>query len=547
MYYVISTQNYAHAHAVCTRPSSSPRAEGLGTRLHTDMTSSQICCVSLVSAVTPEEKVNEKHLRLQMKHMTTRLMLEVRKDLRDQGTETYKQLQSYVTMQDFENQACKRHVQRARNTDEVLDALISHGIISHTKTSMLIEMAQLYCRQTPQIQANCFEKMRGFEELRVVLISELEHTVPLHQLLFCIMCTPLLCGASSYYRSIRRLRDTASVIRRIYLSYNPRLLTQVIRQFSQTDYTQRVQDYDRFTGNISPSLTPEEKALLEYQDEYASIVVTLIRRVDGELLDNHILTSNLPLSHEPLNYIPIFPLFHYQQPKLLIDVLSVLIQRKIKENMKVVLKETLQELKAYDEDWKVFSESTKLAAVMDTQMNEYPIDFPHEDKVIVTFHKSGEECKDLTISRQIDLAEATSDEFGMQLGSISPYRTVITHGETAAKGYCKIELVAPTKALCILIRASPSKKGFYLSHSIKHIECRSAEKYYFSHPVDALDLLHKQAMQHPHLCGQFQQLHSATLPHRIHQPNDNLLLMYSVCTSVLVLTWIVYCITHVHL
>ena len=138
--------------------------------------------------------------------------------------------------------------------------------------------------------------------------------------------------------------------------------------------------------------------------------------------------------------------------------------------------------------------------------------------VIVTLHLGGDEWKDPAISQLADLAESVSSAYEMPPGSVMPYRPILTNSETDAKGHCKVELIVSTKVACIMIRAALDKKAFFTRKSIKYVEFKAAGKYHLMHPVSALNILQRQALENTHLQRHFQELHSAVLPRTVHQP-----------------------------
>ena len=445
--------------------------------------------------------------------MSTSLLMSVKQDLREQGKSVVEELKLYVLMNDREGEKFKREVKDAQNTDEVLDALTVHNVISHSQTTVLVDIARQFCRQTSLNEACHFEMVSGLEELQANIISELEDSVPLYQLMFCVMCTPLLCGASDYYRSITHLSNSASVIRRVYLDRDPRVFVRVVLQFSNYSPTrQRVMEYSKAVESSSPS-NPANTEVIELQEEYASILVELVRKCSRQTITIILNSKNCGLlpSHENSSHFPVLPYINYLQPKVLINALQIHEHRE-------QVKEALKKLRNYDDSWSAFSRSTRIASVSDTLLNEYPINFPQEELVIFTLHLSGDEWRDPVISQLADLAESIASAYEMSHGSVMPYRPILTNSETDAKGHCKVELVVSTKVACIMIRAALDKKAFFIKESISYVEFKAAGKYHLMHPVSVLDLLQRQAFENTHLQRHFQELHSAILPRTLHQP-----------------------------
>ena len=364
--------------------------------------------------------------------------------------------------------------------------------------------------------------------------------VPLYQLMFCMTCTPILCGASDYYRSIKYLHDTTSVIERISLWNNPRLFVRLVNLFSNQYLTKhKVREY-ALAVEDQRTFNPAEEELLQYQDEYASIVTELVCEADLHITD--IIYS----SHKNSGHLAVLPYFNYQYTAPLIHVLRTYVRHttNVPDEVAYTVEKTLRKLEAYIDKWSRYSESTKVAKVSDALLNEYPIDYSQEEKVVITLHMDGDEWKDPTLSQPAELAKLITQEHRVPPESITPIRPIltynqrdgITHRQTDAKGHCKVEFVGSTKAACIIIRNLLSKLMFFRGQSITHAEFKAACKYHFIQPVESFGLLQKQAFTSTHLSSHFQELHSATLPPTIPQQTTKLwciVYMYSVYTSIL--------------
>lgn len=460
--------------------------------------------------------------------MSNHLLLSTKESLRTQGNQIVELLKTHVQLELQWDHKCKHEITKAQTTDEVIDTLTEHDHISHRDMSLLEEIVWQFCEPL-QNQVTQLETLRGLEELKHDVISELAPLVPLYLLKFCSTCTPLPCGASDYYRSIAHLHDTASVIRRVYSSTDPRLFLRIVLQFSKHVPTkERVQAYSTAVKTqISPNSAEDE--LLKLQEQYSSIITELIDKVDQ--YDNPITDTlysqyryhGIPLWTENTGHLPILPFFNYQCQILLINAMNCA-RRQMrtynKHQLRENIAETLTKLVSYETEWRQYSQLTKVATVSETMLNEYPIDFAQEDLVVIVVHLNGEQWKAPTLSQYVELAKPISEAFNLPLGSVTPLRPILTHNETDAKGHCKVELAASTKATCVIIRQLLSKVLFLMDQSITHVELKATGKYHFNHPTQALNILQKQAFQNKHLRTHFQELHSAILPHTIQQSSE---------------------------
>lgn len=481
-----------------------------------------------------------------MEKMSTKLLLSTKESLRTQeeaGNQILEFLKAHVQLKIEQDHKCKDEIRKARTTDEVIDTLTVHDYISHRDMSLLEDLVWQFCEPL-QNHVTQLETLRGLEALKHDVISELAPSVPLYLLKFCTMCTPLACGASHYYRSIAHVHDTASVIRRVYSSTDPRLFLRIVLQFSEHVPTkERVQAY---SAAVSPNLA--EDKLLNFQEQYSSIITELIDKVDRydhpitDILYCQYRYHGIPLWTENRGQLPILPFFNYQCTTPLINALKKCIRRQMhtynKHQLTENITEILTKLVSYETQWQQYSHLTKVATVSETMLNEYPIDFAREDFVVIVVHLNGEHWKTPTLSQCVELAKPISAAFNLLLGSVTPLRPILTHNETDAKGHCKVELAAPTKATCVIIRQLLSKVRFLMDQSITHVELKATGKYHFNHPTQALHILQKQAFQDKYLRSHFQELHSAVLPYTIQESSERwrVLYMYVVIMVVLAAT-----------
>ena len=493
--------------------------------------------------------------------MSDRLVLSTKENLRTQeeaGNQILELLKTHVLLELKQDHKCKHEIIKAQNTEEVIDTLTVHDHISHRDMSLLEEIVQQFCEPL-QNQVTQLETLRGLEALKHDVISELAPSVPLYLLKFCTLCTPLACGASHYYRSIAHIHDTASVIRRVYSSTDPRLFLRIVLQFSEHVPTkERVQAYSAAVKAQS-SLNSAEDELLKFQEQYSSIITELIDRVDRydnpitDMLYCQYRYHGIPLWTENRGQLPILPFFNYQCTTPLINTLIKYVKRQMhmhtynKHQLTENIAETLTKLVSYETQWQQYSRLTKVATVSETMLNEYPIDFAQEDLVIIVVHLNGEHWKTPTLLQCVELAKPISEAFGLPLGSVTTLRPILTHNETDAKGHCKVELAAPTKATCVIIQQLDSKERFLMDQSITHVELKATGKYHFNHPTttQALHILQKQAFQNKYLRSHFQELHSAVLPHTIQQSNERWRVLYMYV--VIVFTVVLAATTYQHL
>lgn len=492
--------------------------------------------------------------------MRTRLLLSTKKCLRTQeeaGNEIVEHLKAHVQLELQQDQKCKDKIIKAQTTDEVIDTLTVHDHISHRDMSLLEEIVWQFCEPL-QNQVTQLETLKGLEALKHDGISELAPSVPLYLLKFCTMCTPLTCGASDYYRSIAHVHDTASVIRRVYSSTDPRLFLRIVLQFSKKVPTkEQVQAYSAAVkAQIPPN--PAEDELLKLQEQYSSIITGLIDKVDRydnpitDILYCQYMYNGIPLWTENRGQLPILPFFNYQYTEPLINALKCARRQMCtynKHQLTENIAETLTKLVPYETQWRQYSQLTKVATVSETMLNEYPIDFAQEDLVIIVVHLNGEHWKTPTLSQCVELAKPFLEAFGLPLGSVTPLRPILTHDETDAKGHCKVELAASTKATCVIIRQLLSKVLFLMDQSIIHVELKATGKYHFNHPTttQALHILQKQAFQNKYLRSHFQELHSAVLPHTIQQSSERWRVLYTYTYVVIVFMVVLAATTYQHL
>lgn len=117
------------------------------------------------STARPEEKENNKQLKWRKESANRKLMLAVKDDLREQVRTNEDLLQHVISHVQLlpENRSgidyrrLKLEVPKKETTDDVIDTMAACNLFNYSDSSILVELAQVFCRQPVHDQATDFE------------------------------------------------------------------------------------------------------------------------------------------------------------------------------------------------------------------------------------------------------------------------------------------------------------------------------------------------------------------------------------------------------
>lgn len=430
----------------------------------------------------------------------------------------------------------KRHVLQARTTDEVFVELSAANYISQHDTNILQDLLIEFGGSTQreeQKKLAYFEQQRGFVEFSVTVSHYIaEETVcTMADLKLCVLSTPIPFG--SYYSMLENETDVYVAMRILSDWKDPRLLQRAIRHFCP-QYEDWIERYSQRlpSPEQAPPGTPARE-LLEHQEKFTDLLMTIVR----DLNSSHSFPTDplsVPLSetHPELQLAPIkentvsgillalLPFCSYKNIHLLRELESLLSEL---HNYCSNTTSIAQELHAFTTQWNKFAAKTTIKAVYDTQLNEFPLQLSARGVSTITLHLQGEDWKDPTLSQISELALFMADTLKLKRWSVVPYRTILTGSETDAKGHCKVELLTPTMAACILMKEGASETEpltKLCKNNITYVEVGEKFKYYFSCTPESIAHMYKQASQHMNLTSYFEQLENITTPPALAQGPD---------------------------
>ena len=126
-----------------------------------------LCTCACIFTASPEERENNKHQKLKKQTENRKLMLAVKCDLRDQAKTNKDLLQHLISHSQLLSEDrsgidythFKLEIPKKETTDDVIDTMAAYNLFNYSDSSVLVELAQAFCRQPVYEQASDFEKL----------------------------------------------------------------------------------------------------------------------------------------------------------------------------------------------------------------------------------------------------------------------------------------------------------------------------------------------------------------------------------------------------
>lgn len=443
----------------------------------------------------------------QSMHTQRRLDFEVFKMFVAEGTNGYKH---------------KYRILQAKTVNRVFRVLSAGKQINQHNTDLLQEILSVF--GGPELQKEHeklvnFEQQRDFVKLSLKVADTAKKQCTIVDFKICVLSTPNCFG--SYYSRLENEIDVYNAVLTLSNGEHLRLLKRIVRHYCPQhrdlveSYSQRFQSSEQ-----APELSVHE--VLEHQEKFTDLLIMVARDLNRS---HSFLTDFLfvPLS-ETYPELQLAPIKENTASGILLALLPFCGYQNLHLLSKIVRKycsdTTAQELDTFTSQWNDFAAKTTITAIYDTQLDKFPLRLSARGVSTITLHLQGEDWKDPTLSQTSQLAQFMADALKLKQWSVVPYRTILTGSETDAKGHCKVELLIPTVAACILMKEGASKTGplaeMLKEKSITYIEVEEKiededeSKYHFTSKPESIATMYKQASKHTHLKSYFEQLELST-------------------------------------
>ena len=400
-------------------------------------------------------------------------------------------------------------------TCEVFSRLSAGGYISENNTRLLHTILLAYGGQTVSGEREDLvqlDRQREFIDLSLELEAAIAgHTVAAH-LKLCVLCTAVEFG--HYYKRVEGEGEVVRVLQVLRDWEHPRLLHRVARWF----HPRVARQLGRLVGERETQRSPAERVYLSHLESYVDLLMDITQHL---LASPEIFTaliecvsslristrySSLKLIQQNASSVcdallSILPFISYHNTSLLTNLTNNLTAHPALS--KALLDKTTL--------WRNFADNTAVCGVYNVQLDSLPLDLTQRGIAILTVHVAGQIWQQPSIQTALSLVQATAKEFRLFPWSVVYLRTILTGSETGRKGDCKVEMLLPALAACILLREGEERQHHWRTH---YLEILVEGACYLNGDLiedqNCINHMHQRALAHKFFAPYFEELNNSS-------------------------------------
>ena len=473
-----------------------------------------------LNTVKPEEIVNEREYEVRRKKKFAELLVAIKTTFRDvlaKDSRQFEELREFVST--LVPNTHRLAILTATTTDAIFCQLSVGDYITENNTALLHPLLQLYGNETVSQEQHGlaeFELQRDFVQFSLRVAGNLTGKVTANELKLCILCTAVRFGC--HYKTLEQEHDVGMMIRILSDWKHPELLRRVVRHFCPEQH-QRLDRYTAKMVSVSRQFTvaqKPEKLHLSFLESYADLVNKVYEyfkqnpqtfitslRLSTESTSLRLITDSQDTVSGAL--LALMPFSSYHNTYLITYIINNFCNDTSLRDE--VLRKTAK--------WELFTNHVFISNIYDVQLNCLPLQLTERNVVTLTLHMKGERWKKPVLVHALNLALATATAFRLEPWSIVYRRTVFTGNESGSKGDCKVEMLAPATAACIVLRDGTDKQNHWQAHSITYLELNVENRCYLSsEPGNIAHMFHSAQLQ-KYFTPYFEELNNCNMQHDV--------------------------------
>ena len=291
---------------------------------------------------------------------------------------------------------------------------------------------------------------------------------------------------------------------------HPELLHRVVRNF----YPEGLRWLNKYQQELSDETSEKEKEYLTCLERYADLLVCISRFLKTPVQNTTdllrlISSFSLCTTHTSFKLIT-------DSNETMCDALLALLPFSSFTNTHLLqfivnnfCDDTLQgTLCTYLHDSEDYIGHTYLQDIYNTQLSCLPLQLTERNVVVFTLHLEGESWRNPLLKHASDLAFSTARAFYLQPWSVVYYRTILTGNEPGKKGDCKIEMLIPAMAACIILKEAEHKQSYFHEHCITYLELHVDNDCYLSSTPISMAHMHQRVLKHKYFIPYFEKLNN---------------------------------------
>ena len=459
----------------------------------------------------PEEFLNQRQYIDWRKLEYSKLLASIEDKFTKLPPKRFREFQFFVLtcVSDLDHREAILH---STTPHEVFNHLSLWRYISENNRQLLHTLVQAFGDVTVSSDRHNLEKLDvqiEFVDIALHLADAVAERCSLDQLKLCILSTPIEFGC--YYKRLEREREVRTTLIKVVQDYkHPRLLHRVARHF----HPDSVGRLERNTGR-GKEATTEQLSLVQFLESYTDILMAISNHLvqnPQQLADFLGFSSSISISREHptlrltrlspssvySGLLSLVPFTSYHSPTLLLVIANNFCETHL-----------AQHLTDLATTWKTFTSKTPISEMYDIQLDFLPLELTERGIVILTLHLVGQQWQEPRIKTATDLAEDTAAEFNLYPWSVVYYRTVFSRGEPGRKGDCKVEMLLPALAVCIILREGQERVAHWQNHSVVYLEVLVESECYLSSDVKLIGDMYRRAQGERFFAHHFEELNNA--------------------------------------
>ena len=415
----------------------------------------------------------------------------------------------------------KLAVLNATAADAVFKQLLAGDYVSDSNTGLLYYLLSAYGDESVTADTDGlkqFDRRKKFVEFSLEVAHRVSERTTTAQLKVCTLNTPVQFGR--YYKMLENVAEVSVMIKILRDWEHPELLHRVVRNF----YREGLSWLNRYQQEQSNSLSEEsdrhqesgrqQKEYLTYLERYADLLVHICHFFETHAQNTadflrHITSFSLCKSHTSFKLIT-------GPHNNVFDTLLTLLPFSSFTNTYLIeyivnnfCDDTLQEqLCSYLQESDYYIAHTYIRDIYNTQLDCLPLQLTERNVVVFTLHLRGERWRNPLIKHANDLAFSTAETFDLQPWCVVYYRTILTGNEPGKKGDCKIEMLVPAMAACIVLKEAEHKQSYFHEHSITYLELHVDNDCYLSSTPCSVAHMHQRALKQSYFSPYLEKLNN---------------------------------------
>ena len=457
----------------------------------------------------PEEFLNQRQYIDWRKLEYSKLLASIEQKFSALLPKRFREFQFFVSLcvSDLDHREAILH---SATTRDIFNRLSVGNYISENNRELLHTLLQAFGDTTVSSDEQNLVKLDvqiEFVDIALELADAVAERCSIDQLKLCVLCTQVEFGR--YYKRLEREVDARTTLIMVVQDYkHPRLLHRVARHFHPTSV-------DRLERNTRARKPPTKQlSLVEFLEKYADILMAIscyIVRNPQELAEFLGFFQSIRVSrkHPSLRLTTLSPSSVYDGLLSLVPFTSyhspTLLQLITNNFCDTNLTHRLQELTTA---WGTFVGETAISEIYDVQLDFLPLELTERGIVILTLHVVGDQWQQPTIKTATDLAQDTATEFSLYPWSVVYYRSVFSGSEPGRKGECKVEMLLPALAACVILRDGDDRLHHWQNHSVVYLELLVENECYLSSDARFIGDMYQRAQGEKFFAPHFEVLNN---------------------------------------